>query len=387
MKVKKTIKGKIVHLTKIKQRLLKEEYDNLQHFLHGEPVKLYSANKQQAKRFYKKIKPNKEYPLSIRKDLLKLEKRNTKITEYWTRIPVAGRRGGVWVAVKPHCPIGPEMEICESKLFKRNGEFYIHITVQKEVEVPKPELLTNKTVVIACDIGEVNPLTSVELWNQGKKRKNIQFLGREIRNVKAHYNNLKKRVGRKKIKHALCWIKKHIENKEKRKVNDILHKATTKIVDRAETLKRSGYEPVIVFRDLKKIRQPRVKGKTRCRKNNRKIHKMPSYKIKHMLTYKALWEEVPVIPLIEAYTSKMCWRCGNLNSEIRKRSFGCKDCGLEYNRDLNGAINIGNRLLSYILKSRASVNTSKTSPEYTTPKGDPLVFQRAREETPSTRTE
>ncbi len=69
MKVKKTIKTKIMHLTKIKQRLLKEEYYNLQRFLHGESVKLYSANKQQAKRFYKKIKPDKEYPISVRKDL------------------------------------------------------------------------------------------------------------------------------------------------------------------------------------------------------------------------------------------------------------------------------------------------------------------------------
>ena len=108
---------------------------------------------------------------------------------------------------------------------------------------------------------------------------------------------------------------------------------------------------------------------------------MPSYKIKQMLTYKALWEEVPVIPLNEAYTSKMCWRCGNLNSEIRKRSFRCKDCGLEYNRDLNGAINIGNRLLSYMLKSRALVNTPQTSPENTAPKkGDLITFQSAREE-------
>ncbi|MEX2721751.1 MAG: hypothetical protein Q6362_010135 [Candidatus Wukongarchaeota archaeon] len=40
MKVKKTIKAKIMHLTKVKQRLLEEEYDNLQRFLHGEPVKL-----------------------------------------------------------------------------------------------------------------------------------------------------------------------------------------------------------------------------------------------------------------------------------------------------------------------------------------------------------
>ncbi|MEX2739245.1 MAG: hypothetical protein Q6356_009280, partial [Candidatus Wukongarchaeota archaeon] len=149
MKVKKTIKTKIMHLTKIKQRLLKEEYYNLQRFLHGESVKLYSANKQQAKRFYKKIKPDKEYPISVRKDLLKVERRrDTKIAKYWARIPVAGRRGGVWVAVKPHCPIELDMEICESKLFKRNGEFYLHITVQKEVEVPKPELAEKTTVVI-----------------------------------------------------------------------------------------------------------------------------------------------------------------------------------------------------------------------------------------------
>ncbi|MFX0162753.1 MAG: hypothetical protein ACFE68_05360 [Candidatus Hodarchaeota archaeon] len=81
MKVKKTIKAKIMHLTKVKQRLLEEEYDNLQRFLHGEPVKLYSANKQQTKRFYKKIKPDKEYPISVRKDLLKVERRDTKIAD------------------------------------------------------------------------------------------------------------------------------------------------------------------------------------------------------------------------------------------------------------------------------------------------------------------
>ncbi len=250
------------------------------------------------------------------------------------------------------------------------------------MEVPKPQPITNKTIIIACDIGESTPLVSVELWDQGEKRKNAQFLGREMRSIRAHYNSLKKRVGRKKIKHAVKWIKKHAENKEKRKVNDILYKATTKIVDIDETLKRAGYEPIVVFGDLKNIKRPRIKGKTRCRKNNRKIHTMPSYVIKHMLTYKALWEEVPIIALNEAYTSKLCWKCGTLNTEIKKRFFRCKDCGLECNRDLNGAINIGNRLLGYILKSRASVNTPQTSPENTAPKGESLAFQRARKEAP-----
>jgi len=96
VKATKVIKAKIVYLTKIKEKLLSEEYENLQKFLRGEEnVKLYSANKQQAKRYYKKIKPNKEYPLSIRKDLIKVEKRDTKIAKYWVRIPVAGRRGGI----------------------------------------------------------------------------------------------------------------------------------------------------------------------------------------------------------------------------------------------------------------------------------------------------
>jgi len=148
LKAKKTIQAKIVDLTKIKQKLLEQEYENLQRFLHGEDIKLYSANKQQAKRFYRKIKHQKEYPLSIRKDLLKIEKHDTKIAEYWARIPVSGRRGGIWVAIKPYCPIELDMRICESKLFKRNGDFYLYIVVEKEVE-PK----TNCDGVLAIDLG------------------------------------------------------------------------------------------------------------------------------------------------------------------------------------------------------------------------------------------
>ncbi|RLG36655.1 MAG: hypothetical protein DRN91_07445 [Candidatus Alkanophagales archaeon] len=93
MKIQKVIKCKVVCLTNVKRELLTQEYENLQRFLCGDnSVKLYSANKQQAERFYKRVKPDKEYPLSIRKDLIKVERRDTKIAKYWARIPVAGRR-------------------------------------------------------------------------------------------------------------------------------------------------------------------------------------------------------------------------------------------------------------------------------------------------------
>ena len=56
MIVKKTIKAKIVGLTNIKREQLEAEYTNLQMFLQGnKSIELYSANKQQALRFYERI--------------------------------------------------------------------------------------------------------------------------------------------------------------------------------------------------------------------------------------------------------------------------------------------------------------------------------------------
>ena len=208
----------------------------------------------------------------------------------------------------------------------------------------------------------------------------MRFLGKEVRAIRAHYNRLKKSVGRKKIKHAVRWIKEHIGHKESRKVVDVLHKATRSIVDRAIELKLQGFEPIIVFGNLKGVRKPRIKGKARCRKNNHKVHTMPSFKVKHMLLYKALWAGISVAIVSEAWTSKQCWRCSSTNTAVRKRVFRCKDCGLEYNRDMNGSINIGNRLLGYMLRSRADVNQPQTPPVYSTPKGDSLAIQCARGE-------
>jgi len=71
--------------------------------------------------------------------------------------------------------------------------------------------------------------------------------------------------------------------------------------------------------------------------------------------------------------------------------FKCKDCGLEYNRDLNSGVNIGNRLLGYMLRGRAGaavcdrlspVNQPKTPPVYSIQlaiqhaRGEATVFRR-----------
>ena len=84
-----TFQAGIVGLTRRKKELLDREYNNLQRFLRGDKaVPLYSANKQQALRYYGKVK-QKEYPLSLRNDLINLKK------AFWfLKIPVYGVRGG-----------------------------------------------------------------------------------------------------------------------------------------------------------------------------------------------------------------------------------------------------------------------------------------------------
>ena len=73
-----------------------------------------------------------------------------------------------------------------------------------------------------------------------------------------------------------------------------------------------------MYGDLKNVRKLRVKGKTRCRRATGKVHTMPSHKIKHTLTYKALWEGIPIIGINEPYAFQLRWICGSLNAEIKK---------------------------------------------------------------------
>jgi transposase len=130
---------------------LQQEYDNLQHYLQTkEDLGLYSANKQQADRFYKVIMKGKKYPLSIRNDLIKIEHRPSTIAEYWVRIPVKSVKGGLWIGlIKPYEPIPTDAKICESKLYKKDNSWFLDVVVEKDI----PEKLQYKNL-IGIDMGK-----------------------------------------------------------------------------------------------------------------------------------------------------------------------------------------------------------------------------------------
>jgi len=337
VKARKTIKAKIIELRKGKEELLKREYENWQRYLRGDrSAQLYSATKQQAERLLKRLgnrfNPNKEYPLILRRDVYRAD---TKLTPYWLKIPVYGVRGGINVPIKTHEPITDEMVCREAKIIRRGDEWFVYITVEKEVEEREPKF------VLAIDLGI--RWTAVTVSSNNPKPK---FYGRELRRAKGHFFWLRRTLQLKKTYKAV----KKIGNKERRVTNDILHKISRAIVD--EALRNNS---MIVLGNLKGIRRNK-----RGRAFNRKLNNgFPYYRLAQFIEYKARWLGIKVIKISESYTSRTCHRCGHRGLRVGGL-FRCPSCGYTCNADYNGAMNILKRACGYIPQAGAALTQPGT---------------------------
>jgi len=342
MLVRKVIKAKIMdEANSRKLKALEREYNNFQRALKGENVELYSATKQQAERLLRKIRKQngklkqKEYPLILRNDVYDVRITNNKLSKYWIKIPVHGVRGGIKLPIRPHCEIDASWKFKEAKVIRKENGWFVHITVEKEVEIKK-----EYENVIAIDLGIRNIATVVSTAD-GKPR----FYGKELRRVRGHYFHLRRKLGKLKKFKAI----KKIGNKERRAVDDLLHKISREIVNRAKE-----ENAVIVLGDLKGIRK-----QNRGREFNRKLNMFPYYRLSKFIEYKALWEGIAVIKVNEANTSKVCSRCGSQGLR-RNGKFVCSKCGVELNADYNGALNILKRALGYMSKAGAGLTQPRT---------------------------
>jgi len=295
-----TVQAGIVRLTRRKREALDREYVNLQKFLNGdETVALYSANKQQAIRYYKHIK-RKEYPISLRNDLINLKSAKA----FWfLKIPVHGVRGGIKVPLKPHREF-PEGKLCESKIVRKGNSYVAMLTF----EFPEPPM-RGCSSVLAVDLGERFAASAV-LMRNGIVVK-AKFYGREIRGVRRHYAWLRRRLQERGLIQAV----KRVGKKEMCVVNAILHRVSKGIVSLADSA-----DSYIVLGDLTRIRDEK-KGK----RLNRIISNMPYFRLTKMIEYKAMQKGIPVIATSEAYTSKTCHTCGCEGKRRTQGLFVCKE--------------------------------------------------------------
>ena len=164
--------------------------------------------------------------------------------------------------------------------------------------------------------------------------------GITFENPKALLKNLKS------LKQKQRWVsrkKKGSKNREKAKLKvarlhyrisnirkDALHKATTKLIRENKA---------IVLEDLN------VKGMTKNHCLARAVSDVGMFEFRRMLEYKANWYGREIQYADTFYpSSKTCSNCGwkNENLKLSDRTFKCRICNHEMDRDLNAAFNLKN---------------------------------------------
>jgi len=111
------------------------------------------------------------------------------------------------------------------------------------------------------------------------------------------------------------------------------------------------YDLYVSIGRLKGIRNAARKGNFRGRRFRGMIHRWAFARVREMLGHKLASlgldpKRFKAIP--EQWTSIMCHKCGHKGIRPKQNLFICPTCGLKLNADLNGALNIGKRLIMLI---------------------------------------
>ncbi|RXK47396.1 RNA-guided endonuclease InsQ/TnpB family protein [Halorientalis pallida] len=340
-----TVRVKLHSLTGRKARLVEREYGAFQDAVHGDDANPYSATMQQAGKVRSNKNPREdtEQPVVLRNDCITIEHDEaTVLSSWWFKLPVYNpekeKGDSIWVPV--HVPekdthLLEDEYICDSELISRDGEWYVHLVCKRSVAVAD-----EYDDVLAVDMGAKWIAVSTFLSDR-----DTTFHGAEVRRVREHYKQLRKSIGKAKVRSGAQVIER-LGDKESRTVEHKLHQVANDLIARAR--ERNA---VIVFGDMTGLRFDTGEG----RYVNDKTHKMPYAKLANFLTYKAHLDGRECTPVAEYDSSVTCWRCGSQNTrrDVQGR-LECHDCGLDDNADKNGALNIGQRAVGKDIRSPLS---------------------------------
>ena len=152
-------------------------------------------------------------------------------------------------------------------------------------------------------------------------------LGKSESHIRNKYRNIRKRIQKSQ---ELKNMKK-IKQRERRKINDLNHKISRKIVTTAVESNQG-----IALEDLGEIR----KNKKNTRKFRGALNNWSFFDLRQKIEYKARLLGIPVVLINPAYTSQTCSRCGTIGKRKNKK-FMCHTCGHVDHADVNASFNIG----------------------------------------------
>ncbi|NMM83410.1 transposase [Rhodococcus sp. SRB_17] len=244
----------------------------------------------------------------------------------WT---VSGRMRGVRFVCAPwqHKLLADRQG--ESDLVFRDGQFYLHATVDQPAPAPVVPVKDPVDGWLGVDLGIVNLAVTTDddpkrldvRWSDGavtaRRKKNLVM------------RTALQKVGTKSAKRKL----KTRRRKERRFATDINHQLSKTIVAQAQRTDRA-----IAIEDLSGIRD-RVRL---AKKQRAQVHSWAYAQLRNFVEYKAEAAGVPVAVINPRNTSRTCSQCGFCDVKNRRSQarFECRECGWTAHADHNAARNI-----------------------------------------------
>ena len=222
-----------------------------------------------------------------------------------------------------------EWSVTESTLTARDGDYFLHIGFRRHKNDTERNTAEDGTV-LGVDLGiETLAVTSTAYFFSGRE---LTHDLREFEKVRAGLQQTGTRSAHQTLEQS--------SGRELRYVRDVLHRASTEIIDEAVR-----YDcDVIAFEKLTHIRD---------RTGASWGHKWAFRTLYEYVEYKAEAEGISVKQVGSAYTSQRCAECGFTAEENRptRNDFRCVNCESEANADSNAAKNIG---MGYVRRGQQS---------------------------------
>ena len=236
-----------------------------------------------------------------------------------------------------------EWKKAEATLHKRDGTYYLHVAVKKEVE-PSCDDESENGVVLGVDL---NVDGYVAVTSTGAFFGNADYLNHRRNEYERRRGNLQQMGTRS----AHLTIQS-IGDRFARWCADYLHHISKAIVQEAVENDCTA----IAFENLKHIRK-RIS-------NASKFQQWAFRELQRYVEYKAEEHGIEVDDVAPAYTSQRCSHgdCGFTHEDNRNGDeFKCLKCGKQLHSDYNAARNIGWRLVQHWLKSGAGRANSQVA--------------------------
>ena len=255
-------------------------------------------------------------------------------------------------------------ELKTVRLFKdRQRKWWTIFTVTLDVDITDSSSL--QPAVMGIDLGIEKAACTVLLTKQGYKHVKYWKQRDKLRRMK-HYDDVVASLQRKKEYHLFQNLDstqvtrqlREISEKRARLSREYDNKLVKDIVEHILELAKK-YNLHVVIGQVKGIRSTARKGNYRGRKFRGMVHRWSFARIRDNLQHKLAtlgFDTKKFFAVSEAWTSIKCHKCENKGYRPKQNLFVCGTCGFRANADLNGAINIGRRVIKLI----SSLSDEKT---------------------------